>query len=56
MMEKRTEIGHDFKWRLIGSSLGGHAILLFAQQYPDRVDRVVSLCPAFRLRQMYEIR
>lgn len=35
--------------RMIGSSLGGYVAALFAARHPERVDRLVLLCPAFDL-------
>mmetsp|Transcript_24 Transcript_24/g.63 ORF Transcript_24/g.63 Transcript_24/m.63 type:complete len:217 (-) Transcript_24:205-855(-) len=36
-------------WCLIGSSMGGFLAARFAQLYPERVSRLVLLCPAFDL-------
>lgn len=35
------------RWRLIGSSLGGWLAARWAELHPERVDRLVLLCPAF---------
>lgn len=35
--------------RMIGSSLGGYVAAWFAASHPERVDRLVLLCPAFDL-------
>jgi pimeloyl-ACP methyl ester carboxylesterase len=35
--------------RMIGSSLGGYVAALFASRHPERVERLVLLCPAFDL-------
>jgi pimeloyl-ACP methyl ester carboxylesterase len=35
------------RWRLIGSSMGGFLAARWAQLHPERVDRLVLLCPAF---------
>jgi pimeloyl-ACP methyl ester carboxylesterase len=35
--------------RMIGSSLGGYVAAWFAATHPERVDRLVLLCPAFGL-------
>lgn len=37
------------RWNLLGSSLGGYLAARWAQRRPDRVDRLVLLCPAFDL-------
>jgi len=36
-------------WRLIGSSLGGWVAARFAMEHPERVERLVLLCPGFDL-------
>ena len=36
-------------WRLVGSSLGGWVAARWAELRPDRVDRLVLLCPGFDL-------
>ena len=35
------------RWRLIGSSMGGFVAARWAQLHPERVDRLLLLCPAF---------
>ncbi len=35
------------RWRLVGSSLGGWLAARWAELHPERVDRLVLLCPAF---------
>jgi uncharacterized protein len=35
------------RWRLIGSSMGGFLAARWAQLHPERVERLVLLCPAF---------
>ena len=37
--------GDPFAWRLVGSSLGGYLAARWAELRPDRVDRLVLLCP-----------
>lgn len=39
----------DERWAFIGSSLGGWVAARFAELHPDRVARLVLLCPAFDL-------
>jgi uncharacterized protein len=39
--------GKDWKWRFFGSSMGGHLAAWWAAERPQRVDRLVLLCPAF---------
>lgn len=36
-------------WRIVGSSLGGWLAARWAELHPERVDRLVLLCPAFDL-------
>jgi pimeloyl-ACP methyl ester carboxylesterase len=40
-------------WRVVGSSLGGFLAALWASRNPDRVDRLVLLCPAFDMRSRW---
>jgi pimeloyl-ACP methyl ester carboxylesterase len=37
------------QWRLIGSSMGGYLAARWAELHPDRVERLLLLCPAFDL-------
>jgi hypothetical protein len=37
----------NVKWRMMGSSLGGYLVALWAMRNPEKVDRVMLLCPAF---------
>ena len=39
--------GDGAKWRFIASSLGGYLGARWAQLNPDRVDRLLLLCPGF---------
>ncbi|MFT7622523.1 MAG: pimeloyl-ACP methyl ester carboxylesterase [Myxococcota bacterium] len=41
--------GGNKQWRLIGSSMGSYISARWAELNPDRVDRLVLLCPAFDL-------
>ena len=36
-------------WRVVGSSLGGYLAALWASLHPDRVERLLLLCPGFGL-------
>jgi len=49
----RKSVNEEFKWRLIGSSLGGYLGCLWAEMYPDRVDKLFLLCPAFDLQKRW---
>jgi pimeloyl-ACP methyl ester carboxylesterase len=40
---------HGPPWRLVGSSMGGWLAARWAELHPDRVDRLVLLCPGFEL-------
>lgn len=42
----RTE-GDEDGWALVGSSLGGWLAAAWAERHPDRVQRLLLLCPAF---------
>jgi len=37
--------GEPFAWRLVGSSLGGYLAARWAELRPERVERLVLLCP-----------
>ena len=39
----------DFKWRFIGSSMGGYLAARWAELHPNVVDRMILLCPGFKL-------
>ncbi|MCB9730729.1 MAG: alpha/beta fold hydrolase [Deltaproteobacteria bacterium] len=41
--------GGGARWALIGSSLGGYLAARWAELHPDRVERLVLLCPAFEM-------
>ena len=41
------EGGEAFTWRFVGSSMGGYVAARWAELHPDRVDRLILLCPAF---------
>lgn len=45
--------GDERPWRLIGSSMGGYLSVRWAQLNPGRVDRLVLLCPGFRLPERW---
>jgi pimeloyl-ACP methyl ester carboxylesterase len=40
-------------WSIVGSSLGGYVAALWAAAHPERVARLVLLCPAFELAQRW---
>lgn len=40
-----TAGGGPFLWRLVGSSMGGYLAARWAELRPDRVERLVLLCP-----------
>lgn len=48
-VERTWEANGRRPLRLIGSSLGGYVAAWFAATHPERVDRLVLLCPAFDL-------
>ncbi len=41
------EHGDGEPWRLIGSSMGGYVAARWAQMAPEKVDRMLLLCPGF---------
>lgn len=43
----------DGMWDLIGSSMGGLTAAFFAAKFPQRVRKVVLLCPAFHLDKLF---
>lgn len=43
----------DERWCLIGSSMGGWITSLWAAENPERIDRVVLLCPGFKLLERW---
>jgi pimeloyl-ACP methyl ester carboxylesterase len=43
------------RWRLIGSSMGGWVTARWAELHPERVDRVLLLCPAFDFTQRWPL-
>lgn len=43
------------RWRLIGSSLGGYLAALWAERHPERVDRLLLLCPGFDLVSRWSV-
>jgi pimeloyl-ACP methyl ester carboxylesterase len=48
-VERAWEADGRKKLRMIGSSLGGYMAAWFAAAHPERVDRLILLCPAFDL-------
>ncbi len=43
----------DDTWCLIGSSMGGYLSALYAQNNPERIERLVLLCPGFEMRERW---
>jgi hypothetical protein len=41
------ELTRGDRWCFVGSSMGGYLSARFAELHPDRVERLVLLCPAF---------
>ena len=48
-VERTFQAGGRKPLRMIGSSLGGYVAAYFAASFPERVDRLILLCPAFGL-------
>lgn len=44
---------HGPLWRLVGSSLGGWLAARWAELHPERVERLVLLCPGFDLAERW---
>jgi len=40
-------------WRFVGSSFGGYVAALWAARHPERVDRLLLLCPGFDLARRW---
>lgn len=40
-------------WRFVGSSMGGYLAARWAELHPDRVDRLVLLCPGFDMNRRW---
>ena len=51
-LEKLATLGPG-PWRFIGSSLGGYLAARFCELYPQRVDRLLLLCPGFSMVQRW---
>ena len=47
--EMDATYGQDVGWRISASSMGAYLTALWAAHNPERVDRLVLLCPAFDL-------
>eukprot|EP01087_Luapelamoeba_hula_P018085 TRINITY_DN5780_c0_g1_i1.p1 TRINITY_DN5780_c0_g1~~TRINITY_DN5780_c0_g1_i1.p1 ORF type:complete len:235 (-),score=36.90 TRINITY_DN5780_c0_g1_i1:6-710(-) len=45
----------DEKWCLIGSSMGGYLAARWAELHPDRVHKLVLLCPGFDLASRWPV-
>lgn len=48
-LEHLDTFTEGFEWGLIGSSYGGWLASLFAARHPERVKRMILLCPGFGL-------
>ncbi len=42
-------------WRLIGSSMGGYLAALWTQAHPEKVDKLVLLCPGFNILERWPV-
>ncbi|NVB37829.1 alpha/beta fold hydrolase [Pseudenhygromyxa sp. WMMC2535] len=49
----RSPRSEPARWRLIGSSMGGYLAARWAALHPERVDRLLLLCPAFDFAQRW---
>lgn len=43
------------RWSIVASSLGGYVAALWAEAHPERVERLVLLCPAFELAARWSV-
>lgn len=46
-LDAREAAGPEDRWRFVGSSMGGYIAARWAELHPERVDRLILLCPAF---------
>lgn len=56
MLAELDRLDHEVappRWSIVGSSLGGYVAALWATAHPERVERLVLLCPAFELAQRW---
>jgi pimeloyl-ACP methyl ester carboxylesterase len=49
------DAGGDLPWCMVGSSFGGWLAARWAEQNPDRVHRLVLLCPGFQLAERWPV-
>jgi hypothetical protein len=54
-LEVVDEAAGDGPVRLLGSSLGGWLAAVWAERHPERVERMVLLCPAFALAERWPL-
>lgn len=52
MDELHEEMGRP-RWKLVGSSMGGHVAALWTALHPEDVEKLVLLCPAFDLATLW---
>lgn len=55
LLDAERKMESDQRWRLIGSSLGGWLAARWAMLNPDRVDRLLLLCPGFDLAARWPV-
>ena len=53
-LDRMHEAAGQPRWSLVGSSLGGYVAALWAAGRPERVEKLVVLCPAFELASRWE--
>jgi len=53
MLEAAQALTEGSTWRLIGSSMGGYLAARLAAAHPERVDKLVLLCPAFYMHERW---
>lgn len=52
-VDELDDAADDEPWRMVGSSVGGYIAARWAQMNPERVDRLVLLCPGFNMPERW---
>mmetsp|Transcript_23183 Transcript_23183/g.38137 ORF Transcript_23183/g.38137 Transcript_23183/m.38137 type:complete len:214 (-) Transcript_23183:148-789(-) len=56
MIQLDAQSDKSLRWNLIGSSMGGFLAACFASMFPDRVNSLVLMCPAFSLLDRWPVK
>ena len=54
-LDRELMASGSFKWRLIGSSMGGYLAARWAELHPNVVDKMILLCPGFNLVERWPV-